>query len=97
MLWSEYESEDETIYFCGHSWQQISRLPKDAAFLVRSVGTENVSDLETGISEYEKKTGKKIPYVMVMIRKDDVRFYVQRKYLKDITDFLKPRVGSGRK
>lgn len=41
-----------TKYFHGKSWEEIDGLPDDASLLVRSVGTQNVHDIEEGIRTY---------------------------------------------
>jgi len=85
------------MYFRGNSWEQVPGLPPDASLLVRSVGTDNVQDVTAGIRIYEEETGKQIPYIMAMERKDDVKFYVPKEQLTYIITFLRARLGSGKK
>lgn len=87
-----------TRYFHGGSWQECEgdKLPKDASLLVRSVGTENVRDLEEGIRAYKQETGRDIPYIMAAERKDDVEFYVQKGDVADLRKFLMARLGNGK-
>jgi len=86
-------------YFHGRSWQECDgdKLPKDASLLVRSVGTDNVRDLEEGIRAYESQTGKVVPYIMAAERKDDVQFYVPKDELADLRKFLIAKLGEGKK
>lgn len=85
------------LYFRGDSWEQVGGLPDDAVLLVRSVGTENVRDVTEGIRAYDAAKGKQTLYFMAAERKDDVKFYVKKDEVKDITDFIKPLLGDGTK
>lgn len=84
-------------YFHGGSWGEVSGLPSDSSLLVRSVGTENVRDIEEGIRAYKQEIGKNVPYIMAAERKDDVEFYVPKKDIQDLRNFLRARLGDGKK
>ena len=86
-----------TKYFHGGSWEECAGLPDDASLLVRSLGTENVHDTEDGIRTYARETGKGVPYIMAVERKDDVKFYVPKDAAEDLRNFLKAHLGDGKR
>ena len=85
-----------TSYFHGGSWQECGGLPDDASFLVRSLGTENVRDIEDGIRAYKETTGKDVSYIMAAERKDDVEFYVPKDKVQELMKFLQAKLGNGK-